>query len=114
MADQAEQKSIAELQTLGLRRAIPVDKGKGSVLQGVQFMQQFDIIVDERCVKTIEELENYTWQKDKRTNEYINKPCDSYNHCIDAIRYALQNLIFAKDNQNVESKIKTINRLIRR
>jgi len=114
MADSAEQKSIAELQTLGLRRAIPVDKGKGSVLQGVQFIQQFDIIVDERCVKTIEELENYTWQKDKRTNEYINKPCDSYNHCIDAIRYALQNLIFVKDNQNVESKIKTINRLIRR
>lgn len=114
MADSAEQKSIAELQTLGLRRTIPVDKGKGSVLQGVQFMQQFDIIVDERCVKTIEELENYTWQKDKRTNEYINKPCDSYNHCIDAIRYALQNLIFVKDNQNVESKIKTINRLMRR
>lgn len=114
MADSAEQKSIAELQTLGLRRAIPVGKGKGSVLQGVQFMQQFDIIVDERCVKTIEELENYTWQKDKRTNEYINKPCDSYNHCIDAIRYALQNLIFVKDNQNVESKIKTINRLMRR
>ena len=114
MADSAEQKSIAELQTLDLRRTIPVDKGKGSVLQGIQFIQQFDIIVDERCVKTIEELENYTWQKDKRTNEYINKPCDSYNHCIDAIRYALQNLIFVKDKQNVESKIKTLNRLMRR
>ena len=114
MADSAEQKSIAELQTLDLRRTIPVDKGKGSVLQGIQFIQQFDIIVDERCVKTIEELENYTWQKDKRTNEYINKPCDSYNHCVDAIRYALQNLIFVKDKQNVESKIKTLNRLMRR
>ena len=114
MADSAEQKSIAELQTLGLRRAIPVGKGKGSILQGIQFMQQFDIIVDERCVKTIEELENYTWQKDKRTNEYINKPCDSYNHCIDAIRYALQNLIFVKDKQDIGSKIKTINRLMRR
>lgn len=114
MADLAEQKSIAELQTLGLRRAIPAGKGKGSILQGIQFMQQFDIIVDERCVKTIEELENYTWQKDKRTNEYINKPCDSYNHCIDAIRYALQNLIFVKDKQDVGNKIKTINRLMRR
>lgn len=114
MADSAEQKSIAELQTLGLRRAIPVGKGKGSILQGIQFIQQFDIIVDERCVKTIEELENYTWQKDKRTNEYINKPCDSYNHCIDAIRYALQNLIFVKDKQDVGNKIKTINRLMRR
>lgn len=114
MADSAEQKSIAELQTLGLRRAIPVDKGKGSVLQGIQFLQQFDIIVDERCVKTIEELENYTWQKDKHTNEYINKPCDSYNHCIDAIRYALQNLIFVKDRQDVDAKIRRVNKLIRR
>lgn len=114
MADSAEQKSIAELQTLGLRRAIPVGKGEGSILQGIQFIKQFDIIVDERCVKTIEELENYTWQKDKRTNEYINKPCDSYNHCIDAIRYALQNLIFVKDKQDVGNKIKTINRLMRR
>lgn len=114
MADSAEQKSIAELQTLGLRRAIPVDKGKGSVLQGIQFLQQFDIIVDERCVKTIEELENYTWQKDKHTNEYINKPCDSYNHCIDAIRYALQYLIFVKDRQDVDAKIRRVNKLIRR
>ena len=114
MADSAEQKSIAELQTLGLRRAIPVDKGEGSVLQGIQFLQQFDIIVDERCVKTIEELENYTWQKDKHTNEYINKPCDSYNHCIDAIRYALQNLIFVKDRQDVDAKIRRVNKLIRR
>lgn len=114
MADSAEQKSIAELKTLGLRRAIPVDKGKGSVLQGIQFLQQFDIIVDERCVKTIEELENYTWQKDKHTNEYINKPCDSYNHCIDAIRYALQNLIFVKDRQDVDAKIRRVNKLIRR
>lgn len=114
MADSAEQKSVAELQTLGLRRAIPVDKGKGSVLQGIQFLQQFDIIVDERCVKTIEELENYTWQKDKHTNEYINKPCDSYNHCIDAIRYALQNLIFVKDRQDVDAKIRRVNKLIRR
>ena len=114
MADSAEQKSIAELQTLGLRRAIPVDKGKGSVLQGIQFLQQFDIIVDERCVKTIEELENYTWQKDKHTNEYINKPCDSYNHCIDAIRYALQNLIFVKDRQDVDAKIRRVNKLLRR
>ena len=53
-----------------------------------------DWIVDERCVKLIEELENYTWKKDKKTNEYINEPVDSYNHCIDAIRYALQDRIY--------------------
>ncbi len=26
--------------------------------------------------KTIEELENYTWKKDKATNEYSNEPVD--------------------------------------
>lgn len=112
-ADSAEQKSIAELKSLGLNRAVPVSKGKGSILQGIQFIQQFDIIVDERCVKTIEELENYTWKKDKKTNEYINEPCDSYNHCLDAVRYALQNLIFVKDKQNVNQKINQVKKLFR-
>ncbi len=35
---------------------------------------QFEIIVDERCFKTIEEFDNYTWQKDKDTGEYTNEP----------------------------------------
>ena len=55
-------------------------------------MHQYELIVDERCVKLIEELENYTWVKDKKTNEYINKPVDSYNHVIDACRYAVENI----------------------
>ncbi|WP_228115442.1 terminase large subunit, partial [Staphylococcus aureus] len=50
---------------------------------------QFEIIVDERCFKTIEELDNYTWKKDKNTGEYYNEPVDTYNHCIDAIRYSV-------------------------
>ncbi|HCZ8459350.1 TPA: terminase large subunit, partial [Staphylococcus aureus] len=62
-ADSAEQKSIAELRNLGLKRILPTKKGKGSVVQGLQFLMQFEIIVDERCFKTIEEFDNYTWQK---------------------------------------------------
>jgi len=38
----------------------------------------------------IEELENYSWKKDKQTNEYINEPIDAYNHYLDALRYSLQ------------------------
>ena len=44
-------------------------------------------IVDDRCVKTIEELEKYTYKKDRKTCEYINEPGDAYNHCIDSLRY---------------------------
>lgn len=93
-ADSAEKKSNQELRNYGISRVVDVKKGPDSVIQGIQYMLQYDIVVDERCVKTIEEFENYTWQKDKKTNEYINKPVDSYNHCIDAIRYAIQDRIF--------------------
>lgn len=93
-ADSAEKKSNQELRNLGIDRVVDVKKGPGSVMQGIQYLLQYDWIVDERCVKLIEELENYTWKKDKKTNEYTNEPVDSYNHCIDAIRYALQNRIY--------------------
>lgn len=89
-ADAAEKKSIAEIKRCGIARIKPAKKGPDSIIQGIGFLQQFEWIVDDRCVKTIEELENYTYQKDRQTNEYINKPVDSYNHCIDAIRYAVE------------------------
>lgn len=101
--DSAEKKSNQELRNLGIPRMIDVQKGPGTVMQGIQYLLQYDIVVDERCVKTIEELENYTWQKDKKTNEYINKPVDSYNHCIDAIRYAAQDRIF--QNKSVRKRM---------
>ena len=92
-ADSAEKKSNQEIRNLGVHRIKDAVKGPDSVINGIQFMQQFEIYIDERCVKTIEEFENYTWTKDRKTNEYINKPIDSYNHCIDAIRYAIGDLM---------------------
>lgn len=100
VADCAEHKSIAEIRVKGVERIIPTTKGKDSVLVGIQFMSQFEIIIDERCFKTIEEFDNYTWTKDKKTGEYMNKPVDTYNHCIDAIRYAVSKLIFKNNDHN--------------
>lgn len=103
-ADAAEQKSIAELKRDGIARVRPAKKGPDSVIQGISFLQQYQLVIDDRCVKLIEELENYTYQKDRKTNEYINKPVDSYNHCIDAIRYAVEEI-----NGQATPKIKTFN-----
>lgn len=89
-ADSAEKKSIAEIRRKGITRIREAKKGPDSVIQGIGFLSQYQFIVDERCVKLIEELENYTWVKDKGTNEYINRPVDSYNHVIDACRYAIE------------------------
>lgn len=91
-ADSAEKKSIAEIKRLGVPRIRAAKKAPDSIIQGLQFLSQYELIVDDRCVKLIEELENYTWKKDKKTGEYINEPIDSYNHVIDAIRYAVENL----------------------
>ena len=91
-ADSAEQKSIAEIRRLDVPRIRPARKGKDSIKQGIQYLSQFEFVVDERCVKLMEELENYTWKKDKKTSEYINEPTDSYNHVIDASRYAIEHM----------------------
>lgn len=91
-ADSAEKKSIAEIKRLGVSRIRAAKKAPDSVIQGIQFLSQYQFIVDERCVKLIEELENYTWKKDRNTNEYTNTPVDSYNHVIDATRYAVENI----------------------
>ena len=90
IADSAEQKSIEEIKRAGISRIKPAAKGQGSVLQGIQKLQQYEIVVDSSCFNLLEELENYSWKKDKSTGEYVNEPIDAYNHAIDALRYSLQ------------------------
>lgn len=90
IADSAEVKSIEELKRGGLYRIYPAVKGQGSILQGIQKLQQYDIIVDPSCEHTITELQNYAWKKDRQSGEYVNEPIDEFNHCIDALRYSLQ------------------------
>jgi len=86
--DSAEPKSIAELQQHRIM-AVPADKGKDSVLHGIQWLQQQTIIVDSRCVNMQNELRQYQWQKDK-DGQSMRRPVDRHNHLIDALRYAYE------------------------
>ncbi len=90
IADAAEPKSIEEIRRQGIARIRACVKGADSILHGIQKLQQYEIIVHPSCEAIVTEFENYAWQKDKKTNEYINKPIDSFNHYIDALRYSLQ------------------------
>lgn len=89
IADSAEPKSIDELRGLGLRRIEAAKKGKDSINNGIQFIQNFEIIIHPRCTNFITEINNYTWDKDKFGN-CINKPADDFNHCLDALRYGCE------------------------
>ena len=90
-ADSAEPKSIDELRGFNLRVS-PAKKGRDSVMNGVQWIQDLEIIVHPRCVNFITEISNYTWDKDKFGNK-INRPIDDFNHLMDAMRYALEQFI---------------------
>jgi len=86
--DSAEPKSIAELKQYGIS-AHPADKGKDSVLFGIQWLQQQSIIIDSRCIHAQNEFGQYHWKEDKAGNA-IREPVDRLNHLIDALRYAYE------------------------
>lgn len=89
IADSAEPKSIAQLRGLGLLHIHGAKKGKDSILNGIQLIKDYKIIIHPRCVNFITEITNYTWDKDKFDNQ-INKPIDDFNHLLDAMRYAME------------------------
>lgn len=91
IADSAEPKSIADLRRHGLRKVVKADKGKDSIMHGIQYIQQFTIFVHPKCTNAINELSNYVWAKDKN-DEPMNKPIDEYNHFLDALRYSLERI----------------------
>lgn len=93
VCDSAEQKSIADLKRLGITKVRAARKGKGSVNAGIDLISSFKIHVHPNCENTIQELSSYAYIKDKRTNEYTNKPQDKNNHLMDALRYALEELL---------------------
>lgn len=94
-ADSAEPKSIDELKGYGLRIK-GAEKGKDSIKNGIQWIQDLEIIIHPRCVNFITEISNYTWDKDKFGNP-LNTPIDDFNHLMDAMRYALEQFIKNKN-----------------
>ena len=49
-------------------------------------MKQFKIRITRDSLNMKKEFRIYSWAKNKNW-ELLNKPIDSYNHCIDAARY---------------------------
>ena len=93
-ADSAEPKSIDELKGMGLRIKA-AKKGKDSIKNGIQWIQDLEIIVHPQCVNFLTEISNYTWDQDKFGNKK-NEPIDDFNHLMDAMRYALEQYIAEK------------------
>jgi phage terminase large subunit len=91
-ADCSEPKSIDELLALGLNRVRGARKGKDSIANGIQYVQNYKIIVMPHCVNFLREIANYTWKID-RSGRRLNEPVDDENHLMDAMRYAVEDMV---------------------
>lgn len=90
-ADSAEPKSIDELKGMGLR-ITGAKKGKDSIRNGIQWIQDLEIIIHPRCVNFLTEISQYQWKKDK-FGKSLNEPDGDNDHLMDAMRYALERFI---------------------
>ena len=89
-ADSAEPKSIDRLYALGLDHIRRARKGKDSINNGIDFIQDYKIFIHPRCTNFLTEIGNYTWDTDTKTGKKLNRPIDDFNHLMDAMRYALE------------------------
>ena len=82
------------------------DKWSGSVEDGIAHLKGFEkIIIHPRCVKTLEEFRNYSYKKDRLTDEVLPIIVDKWNHGIDALRYSLDGYIMARGGTGVWSRL---------
>ena len=66
-------------------------KGKDSVLRGINFNKNHKIYVTKRSLNIIKELRSYKWKVNK-DDIVLDEPVDLNDHLMDALRYALSTL----------------------
>ena len=87
--DSAEPKSVSEYCSLGVN-ALSAKKGAGSIESGIKYIQSFNkVFIHPSCTNTLSEFRNYEWKQNKN-GEAMAVPVDSFNHILDALRYALE------------------------
>ena len=89
IADSSEPKSIDSLRAKGIK-VEGARKGADSINSGIDFLQDYEIILNAHLVEFKVEFDNYSWAIDKKTNKPTNKPVDDFNHFIDSLRYSTE------------------------
>lgn len=107
LCDSAEPKSIDELVSYGVN-AQPANKGQGSVLQGIQWVQDQRISVTKRSINLIKEYRGYMWLTDRDTDRPTNTPQPNDNHAMDALRYAMETLRSYDEDDDLPSEDKLV------
>lgn len=96
-ADSARPEIISHCRNHGLPSVQSVKKWDGSVEDGISYLRGLErIVIHPRCKQTASEFKLYSYKVDKQSGDVLPIVVDKNNHCVDAIRYALEPLISAK------------------
>lgn len=98
-ADSARPETISYMKKHGYPKINAAIKGPKSIEDGIEFLKSYDIVVHPRCVNTIDELTNYSYKVDPLTSAILPVLEDKKNHVIDAVRYALEGVRKAMQQQ---------------
>lgn len=90
-ADSANPQSISYLRRQGFN-IVSAIKGQGSIEEGVEFLKAYEIVIHERCPRTVDEFTMYSFKVDEKTGNILPVLEDKKNHVIDACRYALEDV----------------------
>lgn len=96
IADSARPESISMLKKMtdGFPGIAGAKKGKGSVEDGISHIKSYKkVVIHPRCQQVKSEFDNYSYKKDRLTEEVTTDIIDANNHYIDALRYALEPLM---------------------
>lgn len=89
--DSAEPDRIQMWKKSGFR-AKGVVKGPGSVHAQIDYLQQHRIHIHPSCENTIKEIQQWSWVKDKATNEYTDEPVSHFDDAMAALRYSVEDM----------------------
>lgn len=113
-ADSARPESISYLKRAdpeGKRKNMPgiigVDKGKGSVEDGIEFIKSFAmVVIHPRCQETAREFQRYSYKVDRLSGDVTKVILDKFNHYIDSIRYGLEQVMKNRGKIRISDKAK--------
>ena len=88
IADSEAPEKIEEMNTYGYAYIEGAIKGKGSVIAGIDYVNQFEILITKSSTNIKKEIEGYQRHKDKDGNIY-EQPEKGMDHAMDAFRYVM-------------------------
>lgn len=94
ISESADPRLVQEIYNAGIN-IHAVKKYQGSIVAGVDKIKTMKVYITERSENAQKEWRNYTYKQDK-AGKFLNDPQDSWNHCADAVRYIVLEILLGK------------------